>query len=719
MASSQHDLKDPCHFPNCHFCLRSRARIIRHANIAALRVGRDFAVHVGSSDELFCHTRTIRVPRSNRSVTIQVPDLPRPVLPISSEGLLMKRKRPYWQTEYTGLEPSAHELTPFKRKAQPVQPRLTGHAEHYRLTQSNAVRGILPPPKHILPLSPGPRKYISRPEPSVFHPRWDPLPVAPKPQPRPMPGAWPSEFDEEDGVEATPTGHDMTIPTKLSTNFYNVASFLRESSYGLLKAFSNRIFPTNHQGSTIEDGGPTSKRRRLDSEGFLKTPRVGRIIAPAEPIGDPMDIDSPIVTENRHIKTESPSNYSLDMGERQMRLQTSPSQSPVVSPNSAAAAKRATQLFPKIKKHGSRRSQNQTFTPSLEDRGEKQTQRTTELPIEHTWKPLGKPKYASIQEFFEHDHEFCLPGLEAIRLTPNDTKVYELDSLRQERLRLENERLEKERLERLRIEEERINESLRPLGLRKAKAPLITPLDKEWAQRVGDAIYNGYAEENKWRGAKHRDGVELTPRDFAKLVPPTTWLNDNVIQATLVHLATYINDAAGVIPKSSIPKCVALSSQYWSNFIKDYKKNIFPRGLSRNWGVNPDNFLGIDTVLIPINESRNHWTLLIIRPSRRSIAYVDSFHSSGLSSLRHARGFVETLLKDKYVAGEWREEEYTVPKQENGHDCGVFVITNSIYLALGLDPSDYSREDMPLQRRRITAMLLNGGFTGPFDLSKL
>ncbi|OTB01596.1 hypothetical protein M426DRAFT_63774, partial [Hypoxylon sp. CI-4A] len=213
-------------------------------------------------------------------------------------------------------------------------------------------------------------------------------------------------------------------------------------------------------------------------------------------------------------------------------------------------------------------------------------------------------------------------------------------------------------------------------------------------------------------------GVALEPRDFQKLVSPTVWLNDNAIQATLVHLANYINDTAGVRAKQDPPKCMALSSVYWSTYLADPKNKLFPRGLLRTWGVTPDNFFKLDTVLLPVN-SGNHWTVIVIRPRRHTIAYVDSFHSAGKHHIQNACQWLEGFLGKKFVASEWKTETYEVPPQTNGHDCGMFVITNSIYLSLGIDPSGYSQADMPLQRLRIAAMLLNGGFTGPFDLSRL
>ncbi|KAI1780628.1 cysteine proteinase [Hypoxylon cercidicola] len=545
-----------------------------------------------------------------------------------------------------------------------------------------------------------------------------------------MPGAWPSGLDDED-VEASA---DKNIsPTRLGTNIYNAVSFLRDSSYNLY----NKIFHSNQRASTNLTSTPATlvsenderawKRPRFAAEEHSNVlPKVEsasypQTISPdSSQFGDPMDIDSPCLEK-------------LD------GLDISPPQSPIHSSHSPIAmntARRATRLFSNGKKPLSKRNKVQTITPPPEDWEEVSTRReesarTTAATYNRVWQPPPPPKYTNIHEFFDHDGEHGLPGLEQLRLTPNESKIYELDSQRQERLRIEKEKAEKERQELLRIakekeekerqerlrkEQEAANKRLGVFGLRKAKAALITPLSDEWDQKAAEAPSNGHISEIKWQGDTHKDSVELTPHDFSRLVPAGAWLNDNAIQAALLHLAIFINNAAGIVPKKSTPKCVAISSLYWSGFQRN--KQAFPRGLARTWGMRPDNFLDIDTVLIPVNK-HNHWTVLVIRPLRRTIAYLDSYYGSPGPHIRDVRGWLQQFLGPKYVANEWNEELYDIPRQSNGYDCGVFVITNSICLALGIDPYCYDEDDLPLQRRRIAAMLLNGGFTGQFDLSHL
>src|SRR6266699_5045137 len=77
--------------------------------------------------------------------------------------------------------------------------------------------------------------------------------------------------------------------------------------------------------------------------------------------------------------------------------------------------------------------------------------------------------------------------------------------------------------------------------------------------------------------------------------------------------------------------------------------------------------------------------------------------------------WVQGILKERWDEG-WKVVNYPSPRQTNGWDCGVHTVTNAMFLALGLDPSYYKSPEMPLQRDRLAATLLNGGFSGDFDL---
>ncbi|KAI0406264.1 hypothetical protein F4802DRAFT_613476 [Xylaria palmicola] len=377
---------------------------------------------------------------------------------------------------------------------------------------------------------------------------------------------------------------------------------------------------------------------------------------------------------------------------------------PRLSP-AAAAAQRAVTFFPKgrmtAKGHAPpfvRTEKSTSATLVSERRPHKSIGAPTSLDTPSP-RSAEKARYDDVLEFFPNDIIHSLPGLGDECLPADAEKVEHLKRELMERLRQEE------------IEAQRV--VLARLGVRRPKSALIQELSPEWLREALAAPRKGTFDPRP----VHPDAVELKPRDFNKLVPPTAWLNDDCVHATLCCLAASINKKANVKPKVDPPKCVAVSSLYWKSFCDDHKK-LYPRPFSRKWNMTAENFLNIETVLIPVNLGV-HWTLLVIRPSRRTVSYLDSFQQRNERQLGHAYEWLRLFLGDKFVEDDWDTQEFGAPRQTNAYDCGMFVITNAMCLALGLSPMCYNEENMPIQRQRIAAMLLNGGFHGEFDLGHL
>ncbi|KAI0202523.1 hypothetical protein F4808DRAFT_458690 [Astrocystis sublimbata] len=427
-----------------------------------------------------------------------------------------------------------------------------------------------------------------------------------------------------------------------------------------------------------------------------------------ENVGSPMDIDTPSPVglnpsnpvwagESTHMNSPfwprpqrrliDPENFRSVL-RSENRLNTSPAN---------VAVRRAVKFFPK----GSP-SPKQPVSPSkansdVRDESRLENTATTTYDAPSPGK-TNTARYGDALEFFPNEVIHSLPGLGDESLPADGLKV---------------ELLKRQMMERLRKEEEETQNAIfRHLGVRRPKAPLITEAPSQWMRRVLDAPRSGTFDPRP----VHPDAVELKPRDFAKLIPATGWLNDDCVHSTLCCLAAYINNKAGVKPKVDTPKCVAVSSLYWKAFCDDYNK-LFPRPFSRKWHMLPGNFLDIDTVLIPVN-SNAHWTLIVIRPSRRTVSYLDSFHHRSQAQLNHAYHWIKRFLGDKFVREEWNTIDFTIPRQTNAFDCGVFVLTNAICLALGVSPHTYDESELPKQRRWLGGMLLNGGFKGMFSLDR-
>ncbi|KAK3392577.1 hypothetical protein B0T20DRAFT_488346 [Sordaria brevicollis] len=282
-----------------------------------------------------------------------------------------------------------------------------------------------------------------------------------------------------------------------------------------------------------------------------------------------------------------------------------------------------------------------------------------------------------------------------------------------EKQRKEAERKRREEKRRQEQEQKRREEAEQAsrTGLRVPKRPLIESLTNDWEKKVAGVLQ---ANPNA-KLADIPDGSSLTKRDFVeKLLEPQAWLNDNVIIGSISHIATAINQSAGA--QKTDPKCVAFSSYFWPRLISAGPSSC--GRLMRREGVRKNNFFDIDTILIPICDGM-HWTLAVVRPGKRTVAHLDSMRAgAGHRNIKEKLlEWVKVTLEERWVASEWSAIDYEAPRQTNGYDCGVFTITNALCLALGLDPKkSYSAGQLTLQRRRLAAVLLNGGFTDDFSL---
>lgn len=310
---------------------------------------------------------------------------------------------------------------------------------------------------------------------------------------------------------------------------------------------------------------------------------------------------------------------------------------------------------------------------------------------------------------------FALPSLQGLQIS-DDTKAG--IAFKKEQVALKAaEKARKAAEEARRIEEEKARRELeerlaRSGGLRTPRQPLVAPISDEWIARAKDTLRAGATTTL----AKTGESVELRRHDFAKVVPPTEWLNDEIINGSLNWLDQAINSAAGIKDvKRQTRKCLTLSSFFFKR-LQDQGVGRTQRTL-RRYGVEKKNFLDVDTILLPICD-RYHWTLLVVRPGKKTVAHMDSLNPRGsLAYTSLCLSWVKDILEETFDEDEWKVIRHESPMQVNGHDCGVHTITNAMCIALGLSPIDcYVAGDMPLQRIRIACMLLNSGFTGEFDL---
>jgi len=113
-----------------------------------------------------------------------------------------------------------------------------------------------------------------------------------------------------------------------------------------------------------------------------------------------------------------------------------------------------------------------------------------------------------------------------------------------------------------------------------------------------------------------------------------------------------------------------------------------------------------DAVLIPINLTDIHWLLAVVYPQR---CVVDTYDSSGCASDWVVQCLVQwgkdDLRAHGHHNGKWRRHKVPCRQQENGKDCGVFVLKRMDYISRGLPPERMTGS-MNYYRRRTAAELL-------------
>ncbi|THC97195.1 hypothetical protein EYZ11_003304 [Aspergillus tanneri] len=240
------------------------------------------------------------------------------------------------------------------------------------------------------------------------------------------------------------------------------------------------------------------------------------------------------------------------------------------------------------------------------------------------------------------------------------------------------------------------------------EGPAVRPLSDNWENRVSEAM----ALSNSRKVATTLSGDPLTKKDLATCYTPAAWLNDEVINSYLALIVDYLRRTNGNAGRHDKPRFHAFNSFFFSN-LRDKGYQSVRRWASRA-KIGGESLLDVDTVFIPVHNS-SHWTLIVVQPSQRTIEHFDSL---GSLSLRHV-GVVKEWLKSE-LGPLYQEEEWTVlpsnsPQQDNGSDCGAFLLSTAKAVAIGLEPLSYCAADIGLLRRKIVAELMAGGLEGEFD----
>jgi hypothetical protein len=284
-------------------------------------------------------------------------------------------------------------------------------------------------------------------------------------------------------------------------------------------------------------------------------------------------------------------------------------------------------------------------------------------------------------------------------LTLSSSKGAELEEKRKERIRREKEAAAKARKE-------------RRLGRQYPLKPLVSELSPEWEEIVSrtEAI-----RDDDMIITKGSEGTPISGKDFKRLLGRQAWLNDEIVNAYLEWVVIAANAMAAEEakahgdPASTVPKFITHNS-FFLQTLRNKGAKATERLMKRKKAPGVS-LMEVDSVFVPIC-SGNHWTIGVVRPVAKTIEYFDSMGGRSQDFVKLMREWLSFQLGKLY-----KEEEWTIPRtgcahQSNGWDCGVFVCTNALCVAMGLDTSCYYERDMTQQRRNIAAVLINKGFNG-------
>jgi len=259
-------------------------------------------------------------------------------------------------------------------------------------------------------------------------------------------------------------------------------------------------------------------------------------------------------------------------------------------------------------------------------------------------------------------------------------------------------------------EEERKKTGVRRMPTEK----VIKPLSAEWERKVDAALAAGDGAQL----ATTSTGNRLKRKDFGTVLPVAGrdraggWLNDEIITGYLQAVVDHGQAMTNSTGRGKTPKYYAFNTFFYSN-IRDKGVESVRRWAARG-KVGGKALLDVERVFIPVHE-HSHWTNIVVGPMARTIEYFDSMGGSPRRYVANVKAWLRQELGPAYVEEEWAVVNSSSPQQQNGLDCGVFAATTAKMIMLGIDPMAYGHEDIPTQRRRMVAELLNGGFHGAFE----
>lgn len=232
-------------------------------------------------------------------------------------------------------------------------------------------------------------------------------------------------------------------------------------------------------------------------------------------------------------------------------------------------------------------------------------------------------------------------------------------------------------------------------------------LSPAWLTKVSNAAQSTHGQVI----TRSISGDEIYQHDILTCVRPLAWLNDEIINSYLQLITRYLRQLKQNLGPSDRPLFHSFNTFFFSKLHKEGYEGV--QRWAKRAKIGGEQLLSVDTVFIPVHEI-NHWTLMVLRPVDRTIEYFDSLGSDGAFQVKWIKKWLHGELGSKYKDDEWSVLGSVSSRQDNGSDCGVFLLTNAKAIALGIEPTAFGPSHTKLLRRKIVAELMNGGLHGEF-----
>ncbi|WVZ71181.1 hypothetical protein U9M48_019797 [Paspalum notatum var. saurae] len=288
-----------------------------------------------------------------------------------------------------------------------------------------------------------------------------------------------------------------------------------------------------------------------------------------------------------------------------------------------------------------------------------------------------------------------------VRKVPLYKQLYEASSRKRD-AKLKTLEFEVRLAEEGRLGLERLVEVLPRITPKKEVVPEpFVPLTDEDEEIVRQALHGRNSRE---RLAVHEPSNIVITREILQCLNNQEWLNDEVINLYLDLLKE-----RELREPSKFLKCHFFNTFFYKKLISgsyDYKA-------VRRWTTKRKlgySLIECDKIFVPIHKEV-HWCLAVINIREKKFQYLDSLGSMDMKVLRTLARYIVDEVKDKsgqqIDALSWKQEGVKhLPLQENGWDCGMFMLKYIDFYSRDMDLS-FGQKHMCYFRRRTAREILN------------